>query len=65
MSSPIAEQLTALEQEGVAVYDGFLQQMVHVIAPLICIVCDNPRASELLNHLGSSAIKYCCICMVR
>ncbi|KAL5475277.1 hypothetical protein EMCRGX_G027357 [Ephydatia muelleri] len=48
LSSPIAEQLTALEQEGVEVYDAFLQQMVLVMAPLICIVCDNPRASELL-----------------
>ncbi|KAL5473641.1 hypothetical protein EMCRGX_G028149 [Ephydatia muelleri] len=54
LSSPIAEQLTALEQEGVEVFDAFLQQMVLVMAPLICIACDNPRASELLNHLGSS-----------
>ena len=65
LSSPIAEQLTALEQEGVEVYDAFLQQMVLVMAPLICIVCDNPRASELLNHLGSTAIMYCRFCMVR
>ena len=38
--------------------------MVLVIAPLMCIICDNPRASELLNHLGSSALKYCRVCMV-
>ncbi|KAL5497408.1 hypothetical protein EMCRGX_G013875 [Ephydatia muelleri] len=29
--------------------------MVLVVAPLMCIVCINPRASELLNHLGSTA----------
>eukprot|EP00731_Ephydatia_muelleri_P004491 Em0002g667a len=34
-----------------------------MIAPLILIICDNPRASELLGHLGSTALKYCRICM--
>ena len=64
MSKPISEELVRLEQEGVVVYDALYKEMVLVIAPLMCIVCDNPRASELLNHLGSSAIKYCRICMV-
>eukprot|EP00731_Ephydatia_muelleri_P006261 Em0003g509a len=63
MSKPISEELVRLEQEGVVVYDALYKEMVLVIAPLMCIVCDNPRASELLNHLGSSAIKYCRICM--
>ncbi|KAL5460278.1 hypothetical protein EMCRGX_G033719 [Ephydatia muelleri] len=30
----------------------------------VLLVCDNPRASELLNHLGSAAIKFCRICMI-
>lgn len=45
-------------------FDVFYQELVLVIAPLSLIVYDNPRASELLNHLGSTALKYCCICMV-
>ena len=64
MSKPISEDLVKLEQEGVIVYDALYKEMVLVIAPLMCIICDNPRASELLNHLGSSALKYCRICMV-
>ena len=53
MSKPISEDLVKLEKEGVIVYDALYK--VLVIAPLMCIICDNPRASELLNHLGSSA----------
>ena len=34
------------------------------MAPLMSVICDNPRASELVNHLGSSANKYCRICEV-
>eukprot|EP00731_Ephydatia_muelleri_P034233 Em0051g25a len=63
MSKPISEDLVKLEQEGVIVYDVLYKEMVLVIAPLMCIICDNPRASELLNHLGSSALKYCRVCM--
>ena len=29
------------------------------IAPLLC---DNPQASQLLNHLGGAANKYCTVC---
>ncbi|KAL5494053.1 hypothetical protein EMCRGX_G015323 [Ephydatia muelleri] len=60
---PIAQELTMLETEGTFVFDALYQEMVLVLAPLLCIVCDNPRASELLNHLGSAAIKFCRICM--
>ena len=31
---------------------------------MLSCICDNPMASQLLNHLGGSAIKYCRICMV-
>ena len=64
LCEPIAQQLTTLETEGVFTFDALYQETVLVVAPLMCIVCDNPRASELLNHLGSRAIKYCHLCVV-
>ena len=64
MAEPIAQQLTALETEGVFTYDALHQETVLVVAPLMCIVCDIPRASVLLNHLGSAALKHCPQCMV-
>ena len=47
-------------------FDAELGTPVFVIAPVICILCtcDNVRASELLNHLGSKAKKLCHFCMV-
>ena len=53
-----------LETEGTCVFDALYQEMVLVLAPLLCIVCDNPRASDILDHLGSAAIKFRRICMV-
>ena len=53
-----------LETEGTCVFDALYQEMVLVLAPLLYIVCDNPRALDILNHLGSAAIKFCLICMV-
>ena len=65
LSEPITQQLTALETEGVFnTFDASHQETVLVVAPLMCIVCDNPRASVLLNHLGSAALKHCPRCMV-
>ena len=43
----------------------YRQEKVLVVVPLMLIICDNPRASELVNHLGSAANKFCCICEVR
>eukprot|EP00731_Ephydatia_muelleri_P004501 Em0002g677a len=64
LSEPITQQLTALETEGVFnTFDASHQETVLVVAPLMCIVCDNPRASVLLNHLGSAALKHCPRCM--
>lgn len=59
------EDLVKLETEGVSVYDAHLQCEVLLIAPVIVVICDNPRASELTSHLGSSAKHYCRMCMVR
>ncbi|KAL5488742.1 hypothetical protein EMCRGX_G017729 [Ephydatia muelleri] len=57
-------QLTLLETEGVVVYDAYYEENVLVIAPLLCVICDNPRASQLLNNLGGAANKYCRFCTV-
>ena len=54
MAQPLAEQLISLEIEGVEVHDSYLQQNVLVVAPLLLLMADNPRAAELLNHMGSS-----------
>lgn len=63
MTGPLAQQLCELEINGVEVFDVVLNQPVLVVSPLMCILADNPRASELLNHLGSSARRFCRMCM--
>ena len=63
MSGPIINDLCLLEK-GICVHDAFLDTDVLVIAPVICLLCDNVRASELLNHQGSTAVKLCRLCMV-
>ncbi|KAL5516835.1 hypothetical protein EMCRGX_G002259 [Ephydatia muelleri] len=63
MARPISEDLARLENEGVEMYDAQSQEKVLVVAPLMLIICDNPRASELANHLGSAANKFCRICV--
>lgn len=45
-------------------YDAHLQTNVLVVAPILLMLADNPRHSELLNHLGGRANKYCRMCMV-
>ena len=65
LRGPIAQELATLETEGTLVFNAYFQEVVLVIAPLIVIVCDNPRASDLVNHLGSKALKCCCICMTQ
>ena len=64
MAEPITKDLIKLEEEGIVTYDAFLREEVVVVAPIICLICDNPRASELLNHLGATARLYCRMCMV-
>ena len=65
LGKPIVEELAMLENEGIEVYDAFRQQNVLVVAPLMCIIADNPMASQLLNHLTGGVLKYCRFCMVR
>lgn len=61
MSDPLVDEL--LQLEGVILHD--LNTNVFVIAHIICILADNARASELANHLGDTANKFCQKCMVR
>ena len=63
MSRPIVDDLLALEK-GVRMFDALTNSEVLVIAPVICALCDNVRASEIVNHLGSKAKRLCRICMV-
>lgn len=63
MSKAIVADLKELE-EGVLMYNAKLDQDVLVIAPVICCVTDNVRASELVNHIGSSANRFCRMCEV-
>ena len=64
MTPPLVEDFLMLESHGVIAYDAFLDEEVLVIAPIMCIICDNPRAAELMNHSGPSAKRFCRMCMV-
>ena len=57
MAGPVVEDLKQLER-GVTAYDAYLQKEVLLISPVLAILADNPRHSELLNHSGGSANKY-------
>ena len=59
MAVPITDELIQLETSGIEVYDSFLKKDILVMSPVLCIICDNPRASEICSHLGSSARKFC------
>ncbi len=63
MAKPIVSDLLRLEQ-GVRMYDAHLQQEVMVVAPILAVLADNPRHSELLNHAGGNANMYCRMCLV-
>ena len=63
MAGPLVADLRQLEN-GVVLYDALTAKDVFVVAPVMCALCDNVRASELLNHLGSKANKLCRFCDV-
>ena len=64
LARPIVEDLIELE-DGVRMHDEVLKQEVLVRAPVIFILGDNPMCSELCNHQGSTARRFCRICLVR
>ena len=64
MVAPIVSDLLMLENEGVMMYDALHGQDVLVVAPVLCAIADNPRASDMLNHMGTSARMFCRMCMV-
>lgn len=64
MAKPLIEDFLALESDGIVVYDAHLECDALLVAPVICILADNPRHCEIVNHLGTSAKMYCRICMV-
>ena len=63
MATPIISDLILLEK-GIEMFDAYLGEQVCVIAPVLCLQSDNPRASELLNHQGGNANLYCRMCTV-
>ena len=65
MADPIATELTKVEIEGMNAYDAYLQQSVLVVDPVICAICDNSRAAEMVNTLGGTALRFCRMCKVR
>ena len=38
---------------------ALLKKEIFVQCPVLCITCDNPKASEICHHLGSSARHFC------
>ena len=63
MMGPIVSELCALEQ-GVEVFDEKTQECVLVVAPVLAIMCDNPRASQIVGHMTGRPSKFCRVCLV-
>ena len=57
MAGPLVSEL--LKLEGLVVYDSYLNCNIKVLAPLACFLADNARASDLTNHMGAMALKFC------
>lgn len=53
MSQPIVDNLQSLESDGIVAFDALLGMEVFVIAPVICVLGDNPRHSEVMSHVGT------------
>ena len=56
MFQPLKEELLNLER-GVVMHDASIDKDALVVAPVLLVKSDNPRASELLGHKGSIACK--------
>ena len=64
MAKPLVKQFLALE-DGIVLFDALLQCDVIAVAPILCFLCDNPRASQLCSHMGATSNMFCRICNVR
>ena len=64
MTQPLVQDLQILQSRGIVAYDALLKEEVLVIAPVICMIGDNPRQSEIMNHAGTNAKMFCRMCMV-
>ncbi|KAL5468894.1 hypothetical protein EMCRGX_G030040 [Ephydatia muelleri] len=57
------QELKLLE-DGIVAYDAAMQSDVLIVSPVLCLLCDNPRAAQICSHLGSSTWTFCRICNV-
>ena len=64
IDGPLVKELNTLATDGLITYNAHLQRDVLIVAPIIALICDNPCTSELLNHNGSNARRFCRMCMV-
>jgi len=64
MTDPLVNDMLVLEKEGVVMYDAHIGENVLVIAPVLCAIADNPRASDFVSHGGTSSRKFCRMCQV-
>ena len=64
MINATVEDLLVL-QEGIFMFNAYLQQEVLVIAPVLAVMGDNPRALETARHLTGNPNKFCGQCMVK
>ena len=63
MARPLVDQLKILE-DGIIVYDAYLCCKVIVVAPIICILCENPMGAMICSHLGANTHLFYQICTV-
>lgn len=63
LAKPLVDNLRLLEG-GMEMYDAVEKQSVLVMAPLMLVMSDNPMSSDLCNHQGGSARKFCRFCLV-
>ena len=57
------QELKLLE-DGIVAYDAAMQCDVLIVSPVLCFLCNNPRAAQICSHLSSSTRKFCRICNV-
>ena len=46
------------------VFDEKAQECVLVVAPVLAIMCDNPRVSQIVGHMTGRPSKFCRVCLV-